>query len=283
MKIKYALLITFFIVCVIPVFGQEQPFYFVMLTDTQLGMYDANKDFVRETANYEFVVATVNRLKPGFAIVLGDLVNKEGDEAQIREFQRISKKIDPAIPVYYVAGNHDVGHEPTPESVAAYRKIFGPDYYSFRAGPIYGIVLDSTLIQVPAKDEAGYQEQLSWLKAELEKAKGSGAQHIIVFQHHPFFIINGQEPESFGRNISPERRRIFLALLHQYSVHYVFAGHIHASSVGKDGDLEMTVSGPVAIPFGEEGSGIRLAEVTTAGVRHRYYPFGKMPDGLAIK
>lgn len=283
MKIKHAFLLAFFIICIIPGFGQEQPFYFVMLTDTQLGMYAANRNFVRETANYEFVVATVNRLKPGFAIVLGDLVNKAGDEGQIREFQRISQKIDPAIPVYYVAGNHDVGHEPTPDAVAAYRKIFGRDYYSFRSGPVYGIVLDSTLIQVPTKDEADYQEQLSWFKAELEKAKGSGAQHIIVFQHHPFFIVDAQEPELAGRNIPLERRQLFLALLHQYNVHYVFAGHVHMSSVGKDGDLEMAVTGPVAMPFGEEGSGIRLVEATAAGVRHRYYPFGKMPDDLSIK
>jgi serine/threonine-protein phosphatase CPPED1 len=281
-NIKRAFLIAFFVVCVIPVFGQESPFYFVMLTDTQLGMYAANKDFVRETANYEFVVATVNRLKPGFAIVLGDLVNKEGDEAQIREFQRISQKIDPAIPVYYVAGNHDVGPEPTPDTVAAYRKIFGRDFYSFRAGPIYGIVLDSTLIHTPTKDETEYQEQLSWLKAELEKAKSSDAQHVIVFQHHPYFVNDSQEPEQFG-NIPLKRRQILLALLHQYNVHYVFAGHVHRSFVGKDGDLEMTATGPVAMPFGEEGSGIRLAEVTAAGVRHRYYQFGKMPDGLAIK
>jgi 3',5'-cyclic AMP phosphodiesterase CpdA len=281
-NIKRAFLIALFIVCVIPVFGQEQPFYFMMVTDTQLGMYENNRSFVRETANYEFVVATTNRLKPGFVIVLGDLVNKEGDAGQIREFQRITQKIDPAIPVYYVAGNHDVGHEPTPETVAAYRKAFGRDYYSFRAGPIYGIVLDSTLIHTPKNAESEYQEQLSWLKAELEKAKGSDARHIIVFQHHPYFISDAQEPDQYS-NIVLERRKPIVELLHQYNVHYVFAGHVHKSSVGKDGDLEMTVSGPVSMPFGEEGSGIRLAEVTAAGVRHRYYEFGKMPDGLAIK
>jgi serine/threonine-protein phosphatase CPPED1 len=282
-KVRHALLLAFFVICVIPGSGQEKPFYFAMLTDTQFGMYENNRSFTRETANCEFAVATVNRLKPGFVIVLGDLVNKEGDADQIREFQRVTQKIDPAIPAYYVAGNHDVGHEPTPETVAAYRKIFGRDYYSFRAGPIYGIVLDSTLIQAPTKDESEYQEQLSWLNAELEKAKGSGAQHIIVFQHHPFFIADAQEPELAGRNIASKRRQVFLGLLHRYSVRYVFAGHMHASSVGKDGDLEMTVTGPVSMPFGEDGSGMRLAEVTAAGVRHRYYDFGKMPDGLAIK
>jgi serine/threonine-protein phosphatase CPPED1 len=281
-KPKYAFLFACFVVCVFPGFGQEQPFYFMMLSDTQLGMYENNRGFVRETANYEFAVAAVNRLKPGFVIVLGDLVNKEGDADQIREFQRISQKIDPAVPVYHVAGNHDVGHQPTPETVTAYRKIFGPDYYSFRAGPIYGIVLNSTLIHTPVKAESEYQKQLSWLKAELEKAKASEARHIVVFQHHPYFLSEAQEPDQY-MNIAIERRQPMLALLKQYNVHYVFAGHVHKNSVGKDGDLEMAATGPVGMPFGDDGSGIRLAEVTAGGVRHRYYDFGKMPDRLSIQ
>lgn len=282
MKRKYAFLLAICIVFLIPGFGQEQPFYFVMLSDPQLGMYAADKDFSQETANYEFAVATVNRLKPAFVIVLGDLVNKTGDAEQIREFQRISRKIDPVIPTYYVAGNHDVGQEPTPETLAAYRKTIGRDYYSFRAGPVYGIVLNSTLIDAPQKAEAEYEEQNSWFKKELESAKESGARPIIVFQHHPYFLKDAREPVQFG-NIALERRQQMLALLHSYGVHYVFAGHTHKSNVGKDGELEMTATGPLAMPFGEEGSGMRLAEVTATGVQHRYFDFGRLPNKLAIK
>ncbi len=282
MKTRCAFLFAFLAICIIPGSAQEQPFHFVILTDTQMGMYANDRDFVRETANYEFAAAGVNRLKPAFVIVLGDLVNKAGDAEQIAEFQRITKKIDPAIPVYLLPGNHDVGHEPTPESVEAYRKVFGRDYYSFRAGPLYGIVLNSTVIHTPRKAESVYREQLDWLKAELEEAKESGAKHVIVFQHHPYFIAEAQEPDQY-MNISTERRKPVLELLHQYNVRYVFAGHVHKSSTGKSGDLEMTVTGPVSMPFGDEGSGIRLVEVTSDGVKHRYYEFGRMPDRLAIK
>ncbi len=283
MKHRYMAFLAFFVILLtIPGVCQDQPFYFVMLADPQLGMYAKDANFVRETANFEFVIAAINRLKPGFVIMLGDLVNKPGDPEQLREFKRIAGKIDSTIPIYYVAGNHDVGHQPTPESLAAYRQNIGRDYYSFRTGPIYGIVLNSTLIHAPQKVEAEYQEQISWLKAELEKAKGSGAPHVVVFQHHPYFVENAQEPEQFG-NIPVERRKPFLDLLHQYNVKYVFAGHVHKSSVGKDGDLDLTVTGPVSMPFGEEGSGIRLAEVTPAGIRHRFFNFSRMPDGLSIK
>src|SRR5512139_1375286 len=97
---KHLFLLAVFIVLVIPASGQEQPLYFMMLTDTQMGMYAQDKDFARETANYEFAVATVNRLKPAFLIVLGDLINKDGDANELREFKRITAKIDSSVPIY---------------------------------------------------------------------------------------------------------------------------------------------------------------------------------------
>jgi serine/threonine-protein phosphatase CPPED1 len=125
--------------------------FFLQISDTQLGMFSENKDVDQEVANFEFVVASVNRLKPLFLINCGDLINKPRDPLQTREYLRIRGKVDPNIPYYQVAGNHDVGNEPTPESLAAYRKTFGPDYYSFQKGAIYGIVLDSSLYKAPAK------------------------------------------------------------------------------------------------------------------------------------
>jgi 3',5'-cyclic AMP phosphodiesterase CpdA len=281
MKQKATVLLTFLIVCLIPAFGQEQPFYFIALADTQFGMYAADKNFEQETANYEFAVATVNRLRPKFAIVLGDLVNKVGDADQIREFWRISRKIDSSIPVYYVAGNHDVGPAPSPETLTAYRKNIGRDYYSFREGPIYGIVLDSSLIHSPQNAEAEYEAQISWLKKEMENAKASDARQTIVFQHHPYFLKEAKEPDAFG-NIPLERRGTMLELLHKYDVHYVFAGHIHSNSVGEDGALEMVAVGPVSMPFGKDGSGMLIAAVTADGVQYNYYDFGHLPNKATV-
>ena len=102
-------------------------FFFLQFSDPQFGMFTDNRDFVQETANFEFAVATANRLHPAFLIVTGDLVNKPGDTAQIAEYHRIAAKLNPSTPLYNVAGNHDVENVPTPESVAAYIKEFGPD------------------------------------------------------------------------------------------------------------------------------------------------------------
>src|SRR5215208_5187450 len=75
------------------------PFFFVQLSDPQFGMFTGDKDFAQETANFEFAVANVNRLRPAFVVITGDLVNKPGDAAQISEYLRIVGKIDTAIPV----------------------------------------------------------------------------------------------------------------------------------------------------------------------------------------
>src|SRR5579871_4414656 len=161
---------------------------FIQMSDPQFGMYTKDADFAHETANFEFAIATANRLKPAFVVVTGDLTNKSTDSAQAAEYKRISAKLDPAIKLYSVPGNHDVGNEPTKESLATYREKFGPDYYTFRAGSIAGFVLNSNLEKGAEKvpEEAAKME--AWLKTELAGARAEGVKHLIVFQHISFFL-----------------------------------------------------------------------------------------------
>lgn len=92
----------------------------------------------------ELAVGHINRLKPAFAIVCGDLVNEfplddaqkvsspsnvahermgfsnilfPQREAQISDFRSIFSKIDPSIPLVCVCGNHDVGNVPNRKSI----------------------------------------------------------------------------------------------------------------------------------------------------------------------
>jgi hypothetical protein len=44
---------------------QERTEFFIQLADPQFGAFSQDKDFAQETANYEFAVANVNRLRPG--------------------------------------------------------------------------------------------------------------------------------------------------------------------------------------------------------------------------
>jgi 3',5'-cyclic AMP phosphodiesterase CpdA len=253
---------------------------FIQMSDPQFGMYSKNQGFEHETANFEFAIATANRLKPAFVVVTGDLINQSSNDAQAAEYKRIAAKLDRNIRLFNVAGNHDVENEPTRETLAKYRKRFGPDYYTFRVGDIAGFVLDSSLVQHPQNvpEEAARME--AWLRTELAKARTAGVEHLIVFQHIPFFLTDPAEPDQYF-NIPGETRQRYLKVLHEFGVHQVFAGHYHRNSEGRDGDLEMITTGPVGMPIETAKSGMRIATVSATGVSHRYYDFGELPDSLA--
>src|SRR5580704_16128690 len=80
----------------------QQPWFFAVLADPQFGMYAKDRNFVQETANFEFVVANLNRLHPRFVVICGDLVNRTAEPAEIAEYKRVVHELDLSIPVYYV-------------------------------------------------------------------------------------------------------------------------------------------------------------------------------------
>jgi 3',5'-cyclic AMP phosphodiesterase CpdA len=257
------------------------PFFFIQLSDPQFGMFTDNKDFAQETANFEFAVATVNRLRPAFVVITGDLVNKPGNVVQIVEILRIAGKIDRSIPVYNVVGNHDIENVPTPVSIAAYTNHFGPDHYTFRRAGFVGIVLNSIVIHSPRQTTNQLAAQERWLRTELERARDNGARHVVVFQHHPWFLKTADEPDQYF-NIPRERRAAHLALFREFGVKYLFSGHYHRNAIARDGDMEAVTTGPVGMPQGGDKSGLRVVIVRDDRIEHRYYHFGEIPNRIDL-
>ena len=249
---------------------------FIQMSDPQFGMYTKDADFAHETANFEFAIAAANRLMPAFVVVTGDLINKSDDDAQAAEYKRIASKLNPKIKLFSVPGNHDVGNEPTVESLAQYRERFGADYYSFRVGDVAGLVLNSNL-EKGAENVPGEAAKMeAWFRNELERVKLTGVKRIIVFQHIPFFLKDSNEEDQYF-NIPKTIRGRYLRLLHEYGVQQVFAGHYHRNELGRDGDLEMVTTGPVGMPLEGAKSGLRLVIVKDGAVTHKFYDFGDLP------
>jgi 3',5'-cyclic AMP phosphodiesterase CpdA len=257
------------------------PFFFIQLTDPQFGMYSANAGFEQESANLRFAVATANRLKPAFVVVTGDLINRTGDEAQAAEYQRILKALDPGIAAYSVPGNHDVGNEPTSQSLDAYVKRFGRDYFAFRLPGFVGLALDSCLFHSPQKAPEAAARQEEWLRAELARARAEGARHVVVFQHHPLFLKQPDEPD--GYDVVPRARRTpILGWFREAGVRHVFGGHYHQNAVARDGDIEVVTTGPIGMPLRGAKSGMRIGIVSDAGIEHRYYDLGELPARITL-
>jgi 3',5'-cyclic AMP phosphodiesterase CpdA len=172
-----------------------------------------------------------------------------------------------------------VENAPTPESLAAYRKIFGPDRYTFRHQGLVGIVLNSSVIHTPEKAAAELAEQERWLRAELIQAKAESARHIVVFQHHPWFIKNATEADQYF-NIPVARRAAYMAMFREFGVRYLFCGHYHRNAEAKDGEIENVTSGPVGKPLGGAKSGLRVAIVRDDRIEHRYFELGDLPVAI---
>ena len=116
-------------------------------------MYDADKDFQKETELYEKAVSAINRLNPDFVVITGDLVNDKDSKPQIDEFKRITAMIDSKIPVYYSPGNHDIGQSPEQRDIDIFIDNYGHDRFSFRHKKSLFIGINSCLIKSkkPAK------------------------------------------------------------------------------------------------------------------------------------
>lgn len=262
----------------------QGPFFFAQLADTQFGMFNKDESWEQETALFSRAVEQINRLKPRFVIVCGDLVNqvsgpKHAD--QVREFQRIARQIDPRIPLVCVCGNHDVGNRPNAATLATYRREFGDDWFSFQVGGTYGIVLNSNLYSDPSGAPEELERQDAWFRQELEHARAVGAKHIFVFQHHSWFLAQPDEPDQYF-NIPAARRAPALELMKKAGVRAVFAGHYHRCAYGRYGEMEMITTSAVGKPLGKDPSGFRLVKVYEDRIEHQFYGLDDLPQTVKL-
>lgn len=240
--------------------------------------------FERETALFEKAIGEANRLRPDFVVTCGDMVDDPADRAQVDEVMRIAGMLDPGIPMHWVAGNHDVGggnEPPTPETLAAYRDAFGPDYYAFQHKGVSFIVLNSKVLHEPEHVASELNAQLAFFESELQAARGRGSRHIIVFSHHPLFLRHPDEAGQYFA-LALEQRRVVLDLCRRYGVSHVFAGHWHQNNYAADGGLNVIASAAVGYPLGDDPSGYRVVRVFEDRIEHDYYAFSAGPASVEM-
>lgn len=64
------------------------------------------------------------------------------------QLQALLSRLHPSIRPICVCGNHDIGNQPTKESIDEYRRDFGDDYFEFWCGGCRFVVVNSQLYQV---------------------------------------------------------------------------------------------------------------------------------------
>jgi hypothetical protein len=237
------------------------------------------------------MVSAINRLRPKFFVVAGDL-SLETDTSLVADFRSAISRVSESIPLVFVtAQNRSV-------SDVAIARPFGADWYGFWFGGMRGLVLNSALISDHETPSSKAQEE--WFDGECEQGQ-LGGHHLVVFTYHPWFE-RGLNDEDTGASIPKTRRLWWLRKMQLNKVKYLFAGSANASStrVLRAGDLPElgTSEDPVAKEDIEDEdededmkagkdlevsctgllSGLRVAEVFEDRIDHKCHLLGAIPD-----
>jgi 3',5'-cyclic AMP phosphodiesterase CpdA len=248
------------------------------MADPQLGMLDGDKSFTRDAKLYEQAISDANRLKPACVVICGDLVNNCGIRAQHEEFARISRLLDKSIPLYLVAGNHDVQNAPTTQSVAGYRLLHGPDRYSFNLRGCHFVVLDSSLFYDCRNSPKEAAAQIEWLKDDLKQAAAAEPVHVFVFMHHPPYTRTLDEKDDYSQ-LPKERRQMVLDIFKGGGVTAVFTGHTHRNADAQPyGSVQLVNTSAVGKQLGAAQSGFRIVRVYKDTFQTDYVALDKCPQ-----
>ena len=211
-------------------------YYFVQLADPQLGMLHRDASWREELSMLALAVEHVNRLKPRFVVVSGDLINGfPGEPAipdQVEAFKGALARLDPSIPLVLEPGNHDLGQRPTEAAVHLYQKRFGDDYLRFWVGGVLFVSLNSQLVKAPGAP--GRAAHASW----AAEAFGTRAERVVVLSHICPFVGAPDEAEGWANWPLPARRTV-LAQATRAGAGLWLCGHLHGNAVARHGRLEI--------------------------------------------
>jgi predicted MPP superfamily phosphohydrolase len=252
--------------------------------------------------------AIIDSLRPSFVLITGDLVrdalrvSQQEASGYYTLFQQEAAQV--RVPLWTVPGNHEIfGIERDKSGVAAdhplygramYRRVRGPDYYSFTAGGVHFVGLNSVDI-----DDTRYYGhidslQLKWLERDL--ATIPARMPVVTFNHIPFFtaqesvsgyndappapsLITVRGETAYRHSVSNAREVIARMGTHPYPL--ALAGHIHTRESIRFAGVATRFDQAAAVVGGSGGgplrfpSGVTLYEIRAGTVGDgRFIPLG---------
>jgi len=263
---------------------EAREFHFLVMADPQLFGWPKNDP----EGKWRLAIQHANRLKPDFVVVCGDLLNRDGNPAKMNPeqdakrhtaYRKIADTLDKSIPLYEVAGNHDVGNAPTADTLAWYEARFTRPWYSFTHKDCLFIVLESDVIKDPKNVSETLKWQMQWLRETLALAAKRTYRHKMVFLHHPIAIKAADEKDQYF-NLPTARRKELLDLFAANGVRATFSGHLHRNAYVKHGNIELITTSGISHSAGV-GAGFRIVKVTPEGMEQKHYAYADLPKTLA--
>lgn len=226
---------------------EKQAFTFVQICDTQLGM----GGYEHDVEMFERAVVKINALNPDFVVICGDLVHDRNDKS-FADFKEI--KADLTVPCYCVPGNHDVGNEPTAESLKKYREVIGDDTYSFEHKGYTFVFVNTQLWKSPVEGET--EQQDVWLTNTLQTAAQKN-RPVFVVGHYPLFLNAPDEADEY-MNLPLVKRGELLELYERSGVVAVLGGHAHRLIISDYNGIQMVNGETTSKNFDQRPMGFRI-------------------------
>lgn len=156
------------------------------------------------------VVSAIKNSQPLFIVHSGDFVSRgtaagQWDEQYFAPLQNIIGN----VPVFTAVGNHE---RLSPLYHAYFSQPGNERYYSFDAGCVHVVVLDSMI-----RDLDGIRKQSEWLEKDL--AANTASWTFAVLHHLPL--------SRRAAGLSMIELNEYVPVLFKYGVQFVFAGHDH--------------------------------------------------------
>jgi len=178
-------------------------------------------DFYRDD-----VVTGMMGTKARFYLALGDIVYN--DLSIFAEMIPMVGQI--GIPIYHVMGNHDMNFRVPDDKYEAetFKRLHGPDYYSFNYGSVHFVVLNSVKYKGWNKEEDKpgnyignlHDRQLTWLKNDLSFVP---EDHLLVLAMH-IPVKSGMYTDEYS--LIANRDALFKILENRKHL-LALAGHMH--------------------------------------------------------
>lgn len=168
-----------------------------------------------------------------FIVLNGDSVNSvDGEDTIIDKILKpVSFYTDGTKPFYFVRGNHETrgsSLRALPDFISLPQDNF---YYTFNAGSIFAVVLDSGEDKLDSHEEYSgladfnkYKDiETTWLQALSQSDAYKNAKYRIAFVHIPLNSFEGQAEASYLKVYEQKWRE----LLNNMKIDAVFSGHTH--------------------------------------------------------
>jgi hypothetical protein len=116
---------------------------------------------------------------------LGDIANNNLE--MLPPLQKVMGRL--GLPHYYAPGNHDENYDAPNDALAydTWKRVMGPEYYSFNWGPVHFLVLDDVIWHPATETEKGkytagiHEEQMEFIRNDLALVP---KDRLVVYQFH---------------------------------------------------------------------------------------------------